>query len=384
MGKNKTHTEKSHKTPVVKTGPNSNKKKGRSSPSEIDLSNLPYISLPPSPSSWDLKKEEKSYYQECENNPKLKEIVDWHYQGRIKNILKSIPDLDRKIFEGNLVSLFIDSYRKEVLSWARQNKYNAAAKLSTEMFHLLSDDLNNTDIRRHNKYVKKLNAMGKTHRFSIIELKDEIEKPLFEVKDTNEWEIINVSKFKPNQRPDTAFRKRYPCTSGMVLLDDLGKSTLYDGFTAAIQKLSREGSILKEKGINHDMHNVHMNYNSEYLSILTSNAVLYVYDRELDQQYCMDFVGLAEVNNYYSRNPDTWGETRNHIRTFDVSLDGEKVFFTIGDEAYVLGSDKASNWSIKMPPKTGWERIVEKVNVTADKEGVDEAMSFMGITGPVQ
>ena len=70
---------------------------------------------------------------------------------------------------------------------------------------------------------------------------------IFEVRDA-EWRLTVVEKLPIAERPDPAFRRLYPVDSGLLMIDDLGKSKGMGRIKAAALQYDRNGRLAAKAG----------------------------------------------------------------------------------------------------------------------------------------
>jgi hypothetical protein len=64
----------------------------------------------------------------------------------------------------------------------------------------------------------------------------------FETRDAD-WRLLSIERLPPAARPDPAFRQLYPLGTGMLLVDDLGKSEAFSEAPAAVQLYGADGEL---------------------------------------------------------------------------------------------------------------------------------------------
>ena len=77
----------------------------------------------------------------------------------------------------------------------------------------------------------------------------------FEVFDA-EWHIESMERIPMGQRPDPAFRLGHPNNSGLILIDDLGKSEGLGAIEAAAMRYDRTGKAVVKAALQHGTYQI--------------------------------------------------------------------------------------------------------------------------------
>ncbi|MEP6636948.1 MAG: hypothetical protein ABJB97_09500 [Acidobacteriota bacterium] len=103
---------------------------------------------------------------------------------------------------------------------------------------------------------------------------------LFEVRGEEGWKLLSVEKLRMDERPDPAFRQIHPINSGLIMIDDLGKSEKAKSAPAAAFRFGRSGDLKAEGSLCHDIYRLGVNAFGRGLIAMSKDCVAHAYDDE--------------------------------------------------------------------------------------------------------
>lgn len=360
----------------------SKKKEGNSTPKEINLNNVKYIPLPPSPKSWDLDGRNE-FHQEY-NIPEIREVYNESHQQKYTNVIKKSFLLSQEQLKLNVGEEVAKAYRQIIINKRKANQFKAAGKWSSEMLSRIEFHCNDTDKRRHNKIINDLEKNNIKHPYNTIEIKKE-EGKLFEIENNQEWKILNIIKIKNDEKPDPSFKLVNFIADGIIYVDKNGKSDLVkDPYQSAIMKYDLEGNIVAKKPINHNVYRHNNNPKSSNIAIMDNEGILYIYDRNIDLSLKKDLQSDARVLQHLKENEGNyWGDFKSKIRAIDVNATSDKILFTIADEIWCSTFSDSSCWGIRTPLNEGWTRVVSRRDTDKIDFNISNALKCLELELPV-
>lgn len=188
-------------------------KKEKNIPSEIDLSNVPYIPLPPSPSSWELRQDKDQDFHDVYTTKENIKILDAFWEKKFNTVVSLIDTISPDECIGKIGDTFLKSYKKLIYRWTNKEKPLVALKWSSLMMEKLPKIVSDTDRRRHNKLIDSLDSKGISHshkKYEIIQTPQNKE-PFFMISDWCNWSILTEEKLPMTERPDPALRMYSLC-----------------------------------------------------------------------------------------------------------------------------------------------------------------------------
>ena len=358
------------------------KKRKIDSPKEINLENVKYIPLPPSPKSWDL--DGRNEFHEEYDIPEIREVYNESYQHKYTNVIKKSFILSQEQLKLNIGKEVAKAYRQIIINKRKANQHKAAGKWSSEMLSRIEFHFNDTDKRRHNKIISDLNRNNIKHAYSVIEIKEE-EVKLFEIENNQEWKILNIIKIKKEEKPDPSFKLVNFIADGIIYVDKNGKSDLVkDAYQSAIMKYDLEGNIVAKKPISHNMYRHSNNPKSSNIAIMDNEGILYIYDRNIDLSLKKDLQSDTRVLQHLKENEGNyWGDFKSKIRAIDVNATSDKILFTIADEIWCSTFSGSTYWGVRTPLNEGWERFVGKRDINKIDSNISNALKCLGLELPV-
>ena len=209
------------------------------------------------------------------------------------------------------------------------------------------------------------------------------EKDLFQIVDSSGWKLTESRKLEKEEKPETFFKEIRITSKGSLFIDSKGKNGKYPGCKSSLLKRNREGGIVREVGLDHDIYRMATSPLNDYYAFMSSEGVLYAYNEKLERIFEHQLSRDPRVVAHYESALPTWGTIKSHIRTIDVSTEGENYLFTIADTAWCINRNLETNWGISMPLNEGWERIVSKVTTAGPREEIVKALSELDLRMPV-
>ncbi len=205
---------------------------------------------------------------------------------------------------------------------------------------------------------------------------------LFEVRDAN-WRIARVDNMPPSERPDTAFRKVAPASSGLVMIDDLGKAEGLGPIEAAVLRYDRTGQLIAKRGLRHGIYRYGVHPFSSNLIAMSRECVVHAYDDQIESIWETSLKQAPEIQAIRKRFEIPDDQLKNLIRCVALSQDGGRYLFTAVDEAWCVDTGGAGVWGAKLPFKEGWTRVTAPSKKSAISDEVHRALAFLGLTLPV-
>lgn len=209
------------------------------------------------------------------------------------------------------------------------------------------------------------------------------EKDLFQIVDSSGWKLTESRKLEKEEKPETFFKEIRITSKGSLFIDSKGKNGKYPECKSSLMKRNREGSIVREVGLDHDIYRMATSPLNDYYAFMSSEGVLYAYNGKLERIFKHQLSRDPRVVAHYESALPTWGTIKSHIRTIDVSTEGENYLFTIGDTAWCINRNLETNWGISMPLNEGWERVVSRVTTAGPREEIVKALSELDLRMPV-
>ncbi|MCK9454735.1 DnaJ domain-containing protein [Sulfurimonas sp.] len=360
----------------------SEKKRKSCTPKEINLNNIKYIPLPPSPKSWDIDGRNE-FHQEY-NIPEIREVYNESYQKKYTNVIKKSLLLSEEQLKLNIGEEVLKAYRQIIINKRKANQFKAAGKWSSEMLSRIEFHCNNTDKRRHNNIINDLEKNNIKHPYNTIEIKEE-EVKLFEIENNQKWRISSIIKMKKNEKPDPSFKLVNFIADGIIYIDKNGKSDIIKNpYQSAIMKYDLEGNIVAKKPISHNIYRQNNNPKSSNIAIMDDEGVLYIYDKNINLSLKKDLQSDMRISQHLKENVGNyWGGFKSQIRAIDVNMTSNKILFTIADEIWCSTFSDSSYWGVRTPLNEGWERFVSKRDTGKIDSNISNALKCLGLELPV-
>lgn len=361
----------------------SKKKQKIDSPKEINLDNVKYIPLPPSPKSWDLDGRNE-FHQEY-SIPEIREVYNESYQQKYTNVIKKSFHLSQEQLKLNVGKEVAKAYRQIIINKRKANQFKAAGKWSSEMLSRIEFHCSDTDKRRHNKIINDLEKNSIKHPYNAIEIKKKEEVKFFEIENNQKWKISSIIKIKKNQKPDPSFKLLNFIADGIIYTDKNGKSDIVkDPYQSAILKYDLEGNIIAMKPISHNIYRHNNNPKSSNIAIMDDKGILYTYDRNIDLSLKKDLQNDTKILQHLKENESNyWGDFKSQVRAIDVNTTSDKILFTIADEIWCSTFSGSSCWGIRTPLNEGWTRIIGKRDADEIDSNIYNALKCLELELPV-
>lgn len=351
-------------------------------PRDVDLNSVEYIPLPPSPPTWELDGRDE-FHREYEN-PQLKQIFQAGWNRQYAKVIKLATGLDPKLLSGRVGEIVAKAYRDIIQKRLKTNQLKPAARWAKEMLDTIPSHCIDTDKRRYNKILAKLDKAGIQHSFLPIEAPPPNSEPLFQLSLGANWCLGKVKSFSKGERPDTAFHLMALTADGSLYEKHNEKSNVTPGSSGALRKLDHGGKVLAECAISHDIYRSGCGPRSTFCSIMDCAGSLHIYNSSLALVLERDLQQDRRVKEHFrTTQTDYWGAFRSQIRAVDVNTDGRFHLFTLADEAWCCSADGETVWGVRMPLNEGWLRVVgrsQRVGLAAE---VESALQTLGLTLPV-
>lgn len=207
-------------------------------------------------------------------------------------------------------------------------------------------------------------------------------KDHFETRDAD-WQIAGIERIPLPERPDTAFRKMHPTSSGLILIDDLGKAVGFGQIEAAALRYDRTGELVAKAGLTHGVYRVGVHPLGCGLIAMSRGCVLHAYNDNLDPILETALNKAPEVLTLQRRFEIPDNRAKNYIRCVALSHDMTRYVFTTVDEAWCIDESGRGLWGVKLPIKDGWKRVTTARSEFGTSADVDRALAIMDLTLPV-
>ncbi len=204
----------------------------------------------------------------------------------------------------------------------------------------------------------------------------------FEIQDASDWAISSVEKIPTTERADVAFRQIHPTDKGLFMVDDLGNSERSGEAPAAIQSYARDGSLLAESAVPHDIYRVGVNALGSGLIAMSRESIVHAYDAGLRPILTTALRDSPEVRNLMHRLGVDQSQLHTHLRTIALAHDGSRYLFSGVDEAWCLSMAGDCLWGVRLPMQEGWKRIGEPSSRFGTDSEVAKALGVMGLELP--
>jgi hypothetical protein len=206
---------------------------------------------------------------------------------------------------------------------------------------------------------------------------------LFEVRGGEGWKLLSVEKFRVDERPDPAFRQIHPINSGLIMIDDLGKSERAKSAPAAALRFGRTGDLEAEGSLHHDIYRLGVNAFGHGLIAMSKDCVAHAYDDEFRPILETPLREAPEIRALQQRFGIGTDELKNYLRCVALAHDNSRYVFTGVDEAWCVDMEGHGLWGIRLPIKEGWARIAETSQASGTSADVMRALEVMNLTLPV-
>ena len=359
------------------------KRKSASTPEPVELllDSIGYVPLPRSPDAWEVREDDYGEFS-LMDEPETAEVLHAYWEKKYNKVVGLVENftVDRRV--GHLGRVFAKAYRHIIRKWESREKPHVAAKWSAELLAALPEEATNRDRRKLNKLIRECEKQGKKCPYLPVELQPEEKDPLFAVSSDSSWELGPERKLPLDERPDPAFRFLHITRDGCVLVDESGRSDRYPDAEALLQKRDTSGAIVAERPLEHDIDVRASNPTSDRFAYMSRGGLLAAVDSELNETARIELGQRSEVRR---RACEWWDPTSycSHIDSVDVSPDGERLLFTLDDEAWCLDASGRILWGVKMPLPEGWRRVVDTSETTGTSGELAEALFLMGIALPI-
>lgn len=370
-------------TSVTHSGEDAKKSQYSDSPQDIDLNAVNYIPLPPSPKTWEVDGRDE-FHKEF-NNPDLEEIFKAGWQRKHTKVIKLASNLTSQQLAGQVGEIIAKAYRDTILKRSKANQIKPAARWAAEMLDTVPTHCADTDKRRYNKIIKKLDKEKIKHNFDLVDVPPTNSQTPFILSDGSPWTISEIKSIPKQKRPDTAFIPTAFTADGILFIDSRGKSEIAShGNQVALRKINKSGRIIAEKALNHSIYRIGCNPTGSFLAIMDEEGVLFIYDASFNLVTERNLKNDKRVKQHL-RTTETnyWGEVKSQIRAVDISADGNFLLFTLADEAWCCSIDGNSYWGVRMPLNEGWERAVGRSEHIALSGQAEEALDIFQLTLPI-
>ncbi len=209
------------------------------------------------------------------------------------------------------------------------------------------------------------------------------EKNLFELIDSSHCSLGSSVKLEDHEKPALFYKKIRLQSDGCLFIDPYGKNDELAECKASLMKRSNTGSVVAKAGLENDIYRIATNPLHEYCGFMSSNGIFHAYNGKLEKIFEHNFSIDPRIIAHYESALPTWGTLKTHIRTIDLSSDGNSFLFTIVDTAWCIDKKLNSMWGISLPLNEGWERIIRRTTSAGPRDEIMAALSAFGLSLPV-
>ena len=347
-------------------------------PIDIDLENIEYIPLPPSPNQWDLR-DQRDQYRE---HPQIRKLLEASWQKKHAKVLRLSERLSTEMLNGETGKFVAKAYFAEIQSRLKSNKLTAAASLQQEMLRRVPNHCSDVDQRRFNKIVERLNKARIDHEFVKVDAPSPESMPQFEIIGASPWRLGAVTKLAKGEQPEPSLKLLSVVSDGIVY--SCKKDANFKEKSLHLLKHDVFGKLVSEQAISHDIYRIGINPSRNQCAIMDRDGILYIYDASLNLTAQVNLQNDFRVVEHF-RTTDTsyWGDFRTQIRSIDVSLDGQHYLYSLADEAWCCSASGASVWGARVPLNEGWTRAIGKSERTALRQEVIDSLNVLGLQLPI-
>ena len=339
-------------------------------PNEITLSGIPYISLPRSPRTWELRREQSQDFYRAYNDP-TKHVIFEAYRkkqyNKVVGLIASVPLSERN---GEIGHTFLKAYRNLIQHWRTRDKPASALRWSTQMMENLPHLITDTDRRCHNKLITELESGGAKRKFTKVDVPkcSKRKEPRFSVSEGSGWILNEYGPIVEAAKPDPSFDTIHPTANGVLYFDTRGRSAQSPDANSAVQFRDQMGQTVAESGLAHDIYRLSVSPIGCGFAALSSDCGLYVYN---DRLAAIFFRDLRDI-----------GTKKNYIRCVDVSPGSDRILYTVVDQAWCVDYRGRTCWAVKLPPKEGWQKVVERLDTFGTSDEITQALNLIGLSFP--
>lgn len=205
----------------------------------------------------------------------------------------------------------------------------------------------------------------------------------FEIRDNEEWQLLSVETIPPEKRPDPAFREIHPIDSGLIMVDDLGKSEKFASAPAAALRFGRAGDLVAEAPLAQDVYRIGVNALGHGLIAMSKDCIAHAYDDLLNLILETPLGESPEIRALQHRLGIGTGGLKNYLRCIALAHDNSRYLFTGVDEAWCVSMEGQGLWGMKLPLKEGWTRVAETSDSFGTRAEVMRALEVMNLTFPL-
>lgn len=368
---------------VEALSPNTKRTSGRREPpTELDWSQAEYVPLPPSPPTWEV--DGRDEFNREYNNPTTGPVFRAGFKNQHTKVVKLAENLSPEQRQGRVGEVIAKAYCKLIIQRIKSEQLMAAAKLCVDMFDLVPGYVQDVDRRRFNRILAQMDRAGKKHDYAPVDAAKSSSVPLFTMSDDAQWRLTGERKLEGEERPDPAFDIAAIDSEGTWLLNRSGSGTETPGIRSIIRRIDRQGALVGEKILHHDVYHTGAGASGSSIAIMDSSGVLYVYDAALNLIAESDLrVDPRVVDHFRTIETNYWGEFKSQVRAVDVAPHGDRYLFTLADEAWCCTPTGNAVWGVVMPLNDGWKRVVARSECFGIGQEVDEALRLFGLSLPV-
>jgi len=204
----------------------------------------------------------------------------------------------------------------------------------------------------------------------------------FEVRDAD-WHIASIEKIPLEDRPDPAFRQMYPNSTGMVVIDDLGKANGLGEVKAAALRYDRAGNLVAKAGLRHGVYRLGVHPLGRGLIAMSRDCVVHAYDEHFKLLFETALGQAPEVIAARKRFGIREDQLKNHIRCVALSQNATRYLFTVVDQAWCVDVGGKGVWGAKLPVKEDWTRITTPSSSFCTSAEVNRALDIMKLSFPI-
>ena len=181
---------------------------------EIDINSIDYYPLPPSPNVWDL--DGRDEFNQIYQNKIYAPLFNSLWKSEFSKVVKLSKNIKIESTPEEVKTIIVKAYRKIILSRQKSQKYKSAIEWSLEMFERFDDFTTDSDKRKVNILIRKLEKSDKKHKFKLFEVQNLASLPKFVLKFGTNVSLSNSKKNNKNQKSEYKYSIKQIQTESIV------------------------------------------------------------------------------------------------------------------------------------------------------------------------
>ena len=339
---------------------------------KISIDELEYIPLPRSPREHEV--DGREFYNKIEINKSNRQIQNAYasknYEKAI-DLMKKLRYEDRSRYINKLLYL---SYKHTIYNLMQHKRLKTTLSIYDEMFNETPEYITSEDKKKYNNvsYLIDLGINKDTHSEYVYQKEY---RSLFKIDIhlSKTSEINNIEKIPLAERIKKYF-KYYKFINDVVLFIDMQGSIL---------KKNKRTNI--EYVLDHDIWKYDLDTNYEYIIILSTNCLLYIYDINISLLSSIDLKKDDRLRKHFKENQPPWKkyDKFNFIHSISLDYSINRVIFNIGHELIFYNLEGNILYIISMPTQISWENYIYSSNNKSKTSDIQNALKTLGLQLPV-